>query len=174
MIPVYVAGVFVIFIAVSFFVFHSTAAVKALVAALAASFLGLLPGFLSKIEYRLTEKGLEKRAVTEKKTGDFKTVYSWDQLRYVIPINHGFKYYLQSPETNPLRAFWNRHISDTYSGDISAEKQDRDTIIGILNARQIPAVPRRPGLDAAQRERTSPPLCRMDSSGDGIGQRRLP
>jgi hypothetical protein len=56
----YIVAVFAAFIAVSIFVFHSPEAVKALVLAAVGALVASVPGVTGRVEYRLTETGIEK------------------------------------------------------------------------------------------------------------------
>ena len=62
----YVAAVFVVFILVAYFVLHSMTAVKALAMAAVASIIPLVPAVISRVEYRLNERVLERRPQTDK------------------------------------------------------------------------------------------------------------
>jgi hypothetical protein len=134
----YVAFVFLAFMAAALFVFDSMAAVKALIIAAGGSIFSLLPGVNTKIAYRLTESGLEKKPLNSKAQADFKSVFTWDQLSHVVPMRHGYKYYLPLNESNPLRRFWKAHISDAFSGEFHIEEQDREEIMRILTGHEIP------------------------------------
>jgi hypothetical protein len=100
----YIVAVFVAFVAVSIFVFHSPEAVKALVLAALGALVATVPGVAGRIEHRMTHSGIEKRSVKEN-PDDFESVFSWDRLERIVPIRHGFKYFEILEETNTLRRF---------------------------------------------------------------------
>jgi hypothetical protein len=136
-IMLYVAGVFGAFMALSHFVFHSTAAVKALAIAAVGAMISMVPGVMAVEEYRLTDAGLEKRSLNEKKPRQFNRLFTWDQLHRVVPTRHGFKYYTSINEPRPMRRFWKTHISDACSGEVHAEPEDLDRVLGLLSERGI-------------------------------------
>jgi hypothetical protein len=94
--------------------------------------LPLLASMVSKFEYRLTESGLDKRPLKRKSPRDFKDVFRWQQLSYVVPAKYGFKYYRPIDDSNPFRRFWKAHISDAYSGEFHVEVKDRDDVLSTL------------------------------------------
>lgn len=128
----YVTVVFAVFTALAIFVLHSRAAVKALAIAWIGAIVATLSGVMEKVEYRLTDAGLDKRAHHTKKPSSFKAVFRWDELAHIVPMKHGFKYYKTLDETSPLRRFWKMHVSDRYSGMVHAEKVDLDRVLGIV------------------------------------------
>lgn len=133
----YVLGVFAVFMVVSILVFHSMDAVKALVAAAVGGVAATVPGVLEKIEYQLTEAGINKRTVNTKKPGPFKGVFRWEELSRVVPMKHGFKYYKTLSETSPFRRFWKAQICGEFSGEIHVEKEDLERILGIVKRQWI-------------------------------------
>lgn len=137
-IVIYVILVFVICMAISYFVVHSMTAVKALALAAVGVIVPLLPAVINKTEYQLTESGLEKRLLDRKNPREFKDVFRWDYLSHVVPIKHGFKFYNPINEKNPIRRFWKTHISDSHSGEFRVETGDRDIVLGILKRRDVP------------------------------------
>ena len=134
----YVFAIFAVLIAISYFVVHSMPAVKGLAIAALGSIVPLLPGVINKTEYQLTESGLEKRLLDRKKPREFKDVFRWENLSHVVPIKHGFKFFNPINETNPIRRFWKTHISDSHSGEFRVETEDRETVLDILNKRDVP------------------------------------
>ena len=134
----YVAAVFAVMMAVSYFLLHSLTAVKALALGAVGFIVPLLPGLIGKAEYRLTDSGLEKRPLNRKDPKDFKDVFRWDRLSHVVPMKHGFKYYRLIDDSNPFRRFWKAHISDAYSGEFHIEVKDRDEVLNILARHGIP------------------------------------
>ena len=81
-----------------------------------------LPFFLNISDS--TKDKLENRPVNNKNPKPFKTLFRLDEIDHLKPINNGFKYYLTLNNKN----FWNKHISDKYSGEIKLEKVDRERI----------------------------------------------
>ena len=144
----YVAAVFAAFMAMSQFLFHSPTAVKALAGGAVAAIVQLLLGVLNKVEYQLTESGLAKRPLKEKESPPFKDVFRWDELSYVVPMKHGFKYFKTVDEPNPFRRFWKAHLSDSASGEVHLEAEDRERVLGLLARKEVamskPAVGRHP------------------------------
>jgi len=130
----YIVAVFTVFIVLSHFVVHSPEAVKALVLAAVGALVATVPGVTGKVEYRLTESGIEKRTVKEN-PGEYEKIFAWDQLDRVVPMRHGFKYFKILNETNALRRFWKLHLSDRYSGEVHAERVDLDRILGLVGQR---------------------------------------
>ena len=141
MVMVYVVAVFLVFMAVSRFVFHSPAAVKALALAAFGAVVAMIPSALGRLEYRFTPSGLERRPVDRKEPRDFEEVFRWQELSHTIPLKHGFKYYLRMEDAGPMRRFWRTHISDEYSGEFHVETDDRDTVAEILASQESPASP---------------------------------
>jgi hypothetical protein len=137
-IVVYVATVFAAFMAFSYFVVHSMPAVKALAITAVGAMFPLLPGVINRVEYRLTESGLEKRLLDKKNPRAFEDVFQWDQLSHVHPIKHGFKFYRPINESKAIRRFWKAHISDGYSGEFRVETTDRDDVVDVLTRHHIP------------------------------------
>jgi len=125
---IYVVGVFAAFIALSIFVFHSLDAVKALLIAAVGAVFATIPGVMEKVEYRMTEVGIEKRASGKKEPGSFEELFRWDELDRIVPTKHGFKYYKIMNETKPLRRFWKAHVSDRFSGEVHVEKADLERV----------------------------------------------
>jgi len=136
---IYVAAVFVVFMALSFFVLHSMMAVKALAMAAVASMVPLVPVVTSRIEYRLNVRVLERRPQTDKKPKEFETVFQTDELSYVVPMRHGFKFYRLLNESNPFLRFWKVHVSDAYSGEVHVEKADQERVFELMAQHGIPS-----------------------------------
>lgn len=130
----YVVAVFAVFIAVSYFIFHSPKAVRALAIAAVGALVAMLPGVAERLEYRLTASGIEKRTL-KKTPGQFKEVFGWDELSRIVPMGHGFKYYKTLNEASPIRRFWKAHFSDQFSGEVHVEKQDLERVLEIVERR---------------------------------------
>jgi len=131
----YVLGVFAAFMVVSFFVFHSTDALKALALAAVGAVAATVPGVMERVEYRLTESGIEKRTLKTKTPREFSGVFRWAEVSHVVPMKHGFRYFKTLNEKSPLRRFWKVHFSDEYSGEVHVEKEDLAQVLEIV-ARQ--------------------------------------
>jgi hypothetical protein len=125
----YVVLVFAAFIALSLFIFHSADAVKALLIAAVGAVIATIPGVMEKIEYRMTEAGVEKRASKKRESGPYQEVFRWEELSRIVPVKHGFKYYKIMNETNPLRRFWKTHVSDQFSGEVRVGKTDLERVL---------------------------------------------
>ena len=133
-----VVGVFAAFTALGFFVFHSRDAVKALLFAAVGAVFAALPMVLSKIEYRLTPSGLDKRPLATRKRTPFREVFRWNELTHVARTRHGFTFRKDLDELNPLRRFWKLHVSDRYSGEVHVERADVDRVLEAVEARGVP------------------------------------
>jgi hypothetical protein len=134
----HVALVFVGCMALAYFVFHSMTGVRALALAAVGFILPLVAGLSSRVEYRLTETGLEQRPLQSKKLQSFQDAFRWDQLDHVVPKKHGIKFYKILNEPKPLRRFWKAHVSDAYSGEIHVETEDRERVLRIVTDHGIP------------------------------------
>lgn len=134
----YVAAVFVAMMAPSYFVFHSMTAVKVLAIVAIGFIVPLFLGVVSRVEYRLTERGLEHRPLDKKELGTFKSVFQLDQLSRVVPMRHGFKFYRHLNESNPFPRFWKAHVSDAFSGEVHVETVDQERVLEILTQYGIP------------------------------------
>jgi hypothetical protein len=135
---VYVAIVFVSMMAVSYFLLHSTTAVKALAIAAIGFIVPMFPAVANRAQYRFTETGLETRPVNRKAKQDFKEVFLWDELSHVVPIKRGFKYYKSVNESSPIRRLWKSHFSDTCSGEFHVESENHAEVLSILADQNIP------------------------------------
>jgi hypothetical protein len=132
LILLYVATVFIVMIVLSYFVFHSLTGVKALVVAAVGAVVPLFIEVVKRIEYRLTEQGLECRPLDSNESRAFKGIFQLDELSHVVPVRHGFKFYRPLNETNPFRRFWKAHISDQYSGEVHVDKEDQERVLKVL------------------------------------------
>lgn len=128
----YVTAVFAGFMALSLFVFHSRDAVKALAIGWVGTIAATLPGVATKVEYRLTESGLDKRALNPRNPRPFQNVFRWVELDHVVEMKRGFKYLMTCDETRRLRRFWRTHVSDQLSGEVHVEQDDLGRVLGIL------------------------------------------
>jgi hypothetical protein len=93
MIPVYVLGVFLAFMALAHFVFGSDEAVKALLLTAVGSLVALTPNLLARVEYRFTKAGLERRPAGGKEARPFNSVFAWDALDHLVQTRSGSKFY---------------------------------------------------------------------------------
>lgn len=134
----YVAGVFGAFMALAYFVFHSTEAVKALILAGVGALVSMVPSILTRVEYKVTETGLAMRVVREKKPGEFKDVFSWPELDYVVPTRRGFRFYKRIRTSRSLVRFLKVHFSGGYSGEVHADSGNRIRVESILEDHSIP------------------------------------
>jgi len=128
----YVAVIFLASMALTYFIFDSITGVKALAMAAFAAIVSLLPGLVSRVEYRLSRTGLDKRSLNEKKSQAFKNVFRFEQLSHIVPLKHGFKYYKTLKEPNVFKRFWKLYISNAHSGEIHLETKDRERILKLL------------------------------------------
>jgi hypothetical protein len=130
-----VASIYGAFLALAYFVFHSTGAVKGLALAAVGTLVPLLPALTRRIEYRITETGLESRPRRRENPDAFREVFRWDQLSHVVPGRRGFKFTKPNPGSNPLRRFWNAHFSDAFSGEVHLEAEDRERVLRLVETR---------------------------------------
>jgi hypothetical protein len=133
----YVTAVFVAFMLMAYFLFHSIAAVKALAIGCIGAIAATVPGVMEKVEYRMTESGLAKRTLKRTTPGPFEDVFRWEELSHIVPMKHGFKYFKTLNETSPVHRFWKVHTSDRYSDEVHVEKGDLDRILGISERQGI-------------------------------------
>ena len=73
---VYVALVFVVFMALAYFVFDSMTGVKGLALASVGAIVPLIPGVLNRTEYRSTEAGIESRTLDKKNPKEFRKSFA--------------------------------------------------------------------------------------------------
>lgn len=131
---IYVGLVFLIFILLSYFIFHSMDAVKALAITGGTFILTGLPAVTKRIEYRLTKHSLEQRPLVKNKVPTYSQVFPLDQFSHIKLMQHGFKFYLHRDEMNSLRRFWKMHVLTGYSGVVPVEKRDMERVLGVLQA----------------------------------------
>lgn len=143
---IYLTAVLGAFMVVAGFVFHSKEAVLALAALAGGELVMLAPSFLNRVEYLLTESGLQKRHHRPKDPPPFKEVFTWDELSHLTPTGAGFKFTKKFSETGALKRFYKLHVSGDYSGEFHVEPADRKRIEGLFRARGIPTT-----KDAARR-----------------------
>jgi len=140
----YVVAVFVAFMAVAFFVFHSVQGVKDLFLAAVGAVAALVPGVLTRNEYRLTDAGLGKRPSRAKQPREFKEVFAWDQLSHLKPKGTGFKYYKRVQEPKPFLGLIKLHLLADRSGEFPVEAQDMDRVRAVIDRHGVP-ISRPPG-----------------------------
>jgi len=133
----YLAIAFAILMALAFFVFHSVAGVVSLATAALGIVVSIVPNFLTRIEYRLDESGLEKRPARRQNPKPFKELFRFPELDHIVPMRNGFKYYKKMESAGSLKDFYNRHISDQYSGEVHLETADRRRILSHLAERGV-------------------------------------
>lgn len=140
----YVIGVFLAFVLLAHFVFHSGDAVRALLVAAVGSVASLVPGILTRTEYRLTRTGLARSAVRKGQPREFEHVFSWDEITRLVPTTSGFRYYLGVQSTGRLARFVRLRLLRGRSGEVRVEKEDRERVEAILARRGIVSA-ERPG-----------------------------
>lgn len=126
------------FMAVAGLVFHSTEAVLALAALAGGELVMLAPSMLNRVEYRLTEEGLEKRAVRAKDPPPFKRLFAWHELSHLTPTGAGFKFYKKLSEPGRWKRFYKLHMCGDYSGEFHVEPDERRRVEGFFRERGIP------------------------------------
>ncbi len=135
---VYVVAVFVCFIGLAHFVFHSADAVRALFVALIGGVVGTVPSILNRVEYRITGAGLEKRPFRTESPREFEDVFAWDELSHLVSTSTGFKFYKRLPDSGPVSRFFKLHFSAGYSGDLHVDPRDRARVRAIIDQKGIP------------------------------------
>jgi hypothetical protein len=134
----YVAVVFLGFMAVSWFVLHSGTAVKVLAMTAVASIIPLVPSVLHRIEYRIADGRIERRSLRAEQPEEFAPRIGLDEVSHVKRIGHGFKVFKPCDVSGPVVRFVKTHLSDRYSEEIHVEKGDRDRVLAILVEKGIP------------------------------------
>ncbi len=134
----YLTAVLGAFMAVAGFVFHSKEAVLALVGLTGGELVLLAPSLLNRVEYLLTESGLQKRPHRPKGPRPFEDVFALDELSHLVPTAAGFKFYKKLSEPNALKRFYKLHISGDYSGEFHVEPAERGRVEDVFRARGIP------------------------------------
>ena len=132
-----VIGVFVGYMLLAHFVFHSIEGVKALLLGSVGVVAPLVPAILQRVEYRITDRGLQKRPFRRVRPGEFEDVFRWEELDCLESTRHGFRYHRPFEATGGFRSFWRRHVSDAYSGEFRAQEEDRRQILEIAGQRGI-------------------------------------
>ncbi len=133
-----VVGVFAAFAALAHFVFHSAEGVRALLLAAVGAVVATTPAVLSKVEYRLTPSGLDRRSLAGRNDTPFRPVFRWDELTHLIRKRRGFTFRTHLDESNALRRFWKLHVSDRYSGEVHVERVDVERVLRAIEAHGVP------------------------------------
>jgi hypothetical protein len=134
-----VAAVFLAFMALSWFVFGSGTAVRSLAAAGVAALVAMVPGLLARVEYRLTDSGVERRPVRPRDPQPFEPLFSWDELSHVVPTATGFSFY-RALDARGVARLWKYHVLSGYSGEVHVEPEDMGRIRGLVE-RRAPRLP---------------------------------
>ena len=92
----------------------------------------LVPLLVSRVEYRLSAEALEWRPVRSQQPAEFEVLFELAELDYVKPHSHGFKFFKHLGEASGMRRFFRKHLSDRFSGEVHVEKQDLNTVLGVL------------------------------------------
>jgi len=135
----YVFLVFLAFMAMAWFGFHSLAAVKALALAAVGYGVALTPALLTRIEYELDDHGVRQRTLDRKKARAFQELFRWEELSHIVALRRGFKFFRPLSEPNALRRFWKKHLSDAYSGEVHVEAAERECVLEAVGA-HLPAL----------------------------------
>ncbi len=138
-VAVYVVGVFVGFMGMAHFVFHSEDAVRALFVAAIGAVAGMVPSVLNRVEYRITGFGLAKRSLRTKSPREFDDVFAWDELSHLVPTKTGFKFFKRLPDSGPVSRFFKLHFSAGHSGEFPVEPRDRARVRAIIDRKGLPA-----------------------------------
>lgn len=129
----YVILIYIVFIGLAYFVFHSATAAKTLAFTLVGIIVPLVPSILKRIEYKLTGHDLMSRTKTPDDKEEYKPVFALDKLDYIVKIKHGFKFYLSIEEKNSSGRFWKKHISDKYAGEVHVETDDVQKVFDLIS-----------------------------------------
>ena len=135
---IYVVLIFVFFMAISLFVFHSMSAARSLALGAIASIVALLPLVLGKFEYQTDESGVRKRPFGKRNKKEFEKVFDWSELSHASMLKHGFKYFKTLDEQNPVQRFLKIQFSDKYSGEIHVGKEDQDRVLRLFTDKGVP------------------------------------
>ena len=138
MVLLYVSAVFIGFILLAFFAFNSIEAVQALLVAWLGALGATIPSVLGRIEYRLTEAGLEKRRRSREQPKEFKRAFAWEELSHLVPIKTGYKFYKDLPSSGSVSRFVRTHLSDAFSGEFHVEAEDQGPVQAIIERHGIP------------------------------------
>ena len=136
-VTLYVAIVFLVFMALAYFVFESKTAVKALALAAIAGIVPLFPGVISKIEYQANDSGLEARPHGKADDEEFKQLFLWSELDHAKFVGQGFRYTKTFTERSPTKRFVKKQLSDRYSGEIRVEAADQNRVYKLLVERGV-------------------------------------
>jgi hypothetical protein len=128
----WVVAVFAVLTALAVFVFQSRTGVKALIVGAVGFLVPLVPQVLSRVDYRLRERVLERRTRRREEPEEFETFIEVDDLSHVVPVRHGFKFYRPIDGPGAFRRFWKRHVSDRYSGEVHVERPDQPRVFAAL------------------------------------------
>jgi hypothetical protein len=128
----YVAIIFIAFIALAYWGFHSLAAVKTLFFTALAYILSVLPIVFSHLEYRLSAQKLESRQVKKQDPKPYKTLFQLAEVSHLVKSSGSLKYCLNFEEANRFHRFFKKHFSDRYSGEIKLAPKDSEQIIAAL------------------------------------------
>jgi len=132
MVPLYVAGIFLGFIGFTVAV-QSKEAVIALATTGVGSIVALLPGVLSRLEYKLTPKELLKRPATGDDLVSFQPVFSVSELSHFVMIQSGFKFFKPLGTTRRMKRFIRKHLMAEYSGEVHVDRKDRERVRDALH-----------------------------------------
>lgn len=129
-----VAAVFLAFMALAWFVFGSGAAVGSLAAAGLTGLVALVPSLLARVEYRLSDSGMERRPVRRRDPQPFEPLFTWDELSRVVPTRTGFTFYKALDDRGAAR-LWKYHVLSGYSGQVRVEPEDVARVRRLVDAR---------------------------------------
>lgn len=125
----YVAIVFIAFIVLAYWGFHSLTAVKTLVFTALAYILSVLPMVFGRVEYQLSTHKLESRQIKKQGSTPYKTLFKLEKVSHLVKSSDSLKYYLNFEEPNQFYRFFKKHFSDRYSGEIKVAPKDSAQII---------------------------------------------
>lgn len=133
----YLAVFFAALITLAVFLFNSIAGIMSLAVTAAGTSVALLADLAIRIEYRLSESGVEKRRVRQQNPVPFKEIFRFPDLDYIVPKRYGFKYYKKTDSTSPLRDSFKRRFSEELSGEVYLDDGDRERILAHLTERGV-------------------------------------
>lgn len=134
---VYTAVVLAALIPLAVFVFTTIAGTMTLAMTAIGAIVPLLFDLLIRVEYRLTDSGIDKRRMVRQKPAPFKELFRFPEVDSIVLTRYGFKYTKRMDPAPPVRSFLNRHVSDEYSGVVYVEQADRERILAHLAERGV-------------------------------------
>jgi len=128
----YLAVFFAALIALAVFLFDSIAGVMSLAVTAVGTSVALLADLMIRIEYRLTESGIEKRRVRQQEPAPFKEIVRYPDLDHIELKRYGFRYFKKTDSTSRHMGSLKRTFSEELSGEVYIEAADRERVLAHL------------------------------------------